>query len=244
MNDRRAFYYPAIAYTLLLVVIWLLSWLVGMLEAFSGADFGLEPLVSAEGVRWAVRSSLPSLNQAPWGTIVLVIVMFGLVRGSGLKRAVGRLFGVGQLSRNQKRALLFALLALLCSACVLFISVMSPWNLLLGINGGLGGSPLVQGWLMLFFYSLLFVAVAYGFIYGNYRSGMDVLSSLADTFSYSVPGLVAIVPAAGIIPCLEYAGVFAFFAMPDEDVAVFADIVYSIPFMYIILLHLIEKKES
>jgi p-aminobenzoyl-glutamate transporter AbgT len=243
MNDKRAYYYPAIAYTFLLIAVWLLSWLSGMVEAFVGAKSGIESLVSAEGVRWAVRSSMKSLNEVPWGTIILVIIILGLLRGSGLKKALDGLHNPTKLTLNQKRALLFALLALLCSAAILFVSVMSPWNLLLGVTGRLSSSPFMHGWLLLFFFNTLFISMAYGFIYGNYRSGIDVLTSLTDTFAYSVPGLVALVPASGIIPCMEYTGVLAFFEMQSEEVAVFSDIVYAVPFLYIVLLHLIEKKE-
>jgi hypothetical protein len=42
---------------------------------------------------------------------------------------------------------------------------------------------------------------------------------------------------------MEYTGVLAFFEMQSEEVAVFSDIVYAVPFLYIVLLHLIEKKE-
>ena len=59
-----------------------------------------------------------------------------------------------------------------------------------------------------------------------------------------MPGIIAVVPAAGIIACLEYTGIFAAFDMLPEDIAVFADIVYAIPFLYIILLRRIEKKDE
>ena len=242
MNEKRSYYYPAMAYTLLLVIIWLFSWITGMLVMVTGAECAIAPLVTAEGVRWAVRSALPALNELPWGTVMTVIVMIGLVRGSGLKKALMHLFGPKPVTQNQKRSLLSAFTALILFGGLLFVATMSPWNLLLGVTGGIDGSPLVHGWVVILFFCVLTVSVAYGFIYGNYRSAMDVPFSLGETFILSVPGLIALVPAAGIVPCLDYVGVFAFFDMPAEEVAVFSDIVYAIPFLYMILLHLMEKK--
>lgn len=244
MSDKRAYFYPVIAYTVVLLIVWLLSWVAGVVDVFVENDWRIYPLVSSEGVRWAVRNSLVSLNEVPWGTIIIVISIVGLLRGSGLKKALSRMLGPKQVTDNQKRAFMYAMIALLCTLLLLVVSIMSPWNLLLGVSGGVSGSPLVHGWLILFFFSVLFVSMAYGFIYGNYRSVMDVVYSLNGTFVYSIPGLMAIVPAAGIIPCIEYSGIFACFDMQAEEIAVFADIVYAIPFLYIILLHQIEKKEK
>ena len=111
MNDRRAYYYPVVAYTVLLVLVWVMSWLVGLLELFVATGWGCRALVSPEGVRWAVRNFLPSLNDVPWGTIMIVVVIVGLLRGSGLKKALSRLVGTEHVSANQKRALLYAFFA-------------------------------------------------------------------------------------------------------------------------------------
>ena len=244
MNDKRAYYYPVLAYVLLFFAMWVLSWLIGVLELLATAEWGLNPLVSAEGVRWAIRNSLQALNDVPWGTVVIVIAVVGFLRGSGLKKAIYRLFGPERMTENQKRASMYALFALLCSILIISMTIVSPWNLLLGVSGGLTASPLLQGWLILLFFCVAFISMTYGFIYGNYRSAMDVVCSLGDTFVLSVPALIAIVPAAGIISGLEYTGVFMLFDMQSEDVAVFADVIFAIPFLYIILLRRMERNEN
>lgn len=244
MNDKRAYYYPALAYAAMLLLLWVLSWFVGIFELLYSPGFDLEPLVSSRGVRWAVRNSLQSLNDVPWGTIILVTGIVGFLRGSGFKKVLSALVHSRGITKNQRRASVYAMIALACLLFLLLMAVMSPWNLLLGVGGGFAGSPLMQGWLLILFLCIFFVAVTYGVVYGNFRSAMDVICSLGDTFVLAVPGIIAVVPAAGIIACLEYTGIFAAFDMLPEDIAVFADIVYAIPFLYIILLRRIEKKDE
>ena len=75
----------------------------------------------------------------------------------------------------------------------------------------------------------------------NYRSLLDLVCSVGDTFVISVPALLALIPAAGIVPGIEYMELFGYFGVSGEDVDVFADILYSIPFLYIILLRMLER---
>lgn len=242
MNDRRTCFYPAMAYASLLVMVWGLSWLNSMFSMFSGIGDGAASLVSAEGVRWAVRNSTLALNSLPWGTIVLVIAIVGLLRGSGLKKAATHLFGSGLLTANERRALFFAFIAFLSCIAILFAVTVAPWQLLMGVTGDLAGSPVMQGWLSLFSFIVFIVSLVYGFIYGNYRSLLDLVYSVGDTFVDAVPALIALIPAAGIIPCIEYMGLFDFFGTEEEEILLLSDILYSIPFLYIIMLHLLEKE--
>ena len=112
MNDKRAYYYPALAYAAMLLLLWVLSWFVGIFELLYSTGFDLEPLVSSRGVRWAVRNSLQSLNDVPWGTIILVTGIVGFLRGSGLKRVLSALMHSRSITKSQRRASVYALIAL------------------------------------------------------------------------------------------------------------------------------------
>ena len=241
MSDRRTYYYPAIFYAVILVMVWGMSWLNSIIAMFVGGGEKFMSLVSAEGLRWAVRNSSIVLNELPWGTVMLVIAIVGLLRGSGLKRALGHLFFSGALSPNERRAIFFVAIALLLCVLLLFAVTIAPWQLLMAVTGELGGSPLIQGWLPLLSFIVFVVSLVYGFIYGNYRSLLDLVCSVGDTFVISVPALLALIPAAGIVPGIEYMELFGYFGVSGEDVDVFADILYSIPFLYIILLRMLER---
>ena len=86
---------------------------------------------------------------------------------------------------------------------------------------------------MLLFALALLVSLIYGFIYGNYRSMMDVVVSAGNTFNLFVPAVMALVPASGIVPCLRYAGVDAICGLPMNAIAV---VLYLLPFLYIVIL--------
>lgn len=243
MNNRREYYFPVTAYTVLLLLVWLVSWLVVVAELLLDTDMGINSLVSAEGVRWAVRSAIPSLNSVSWGTIMLVLVSAGLLRSSGLLRFVSHLFSPSRLTSNERRAALFTLLALLFYSLLLYMSTASPWSLLLGVTGSFAASPFMQGALLLLSLGVLLLAVVYGFVYGNYRSLNDVTGGVQECIVLFTPALLAVIPASGIIPCLDYTGFFACLEMTASDVNVIGDIVVSLPFLHTILLHLIDKKE-
>ena len=54
MNEKRSYYYPAMAYTLLLVIIWLFSWITGMLVMVTGAECAIEPLMSSRYIQESI----------------------------------------------------------------------------------------------------------------------------------------------------------------------------------------------
>ena len=243
MNDKRGYYFPVIAMSLLLLLVWLFSWLAVVAELFTGNESGLVSLVSAGGVRWAVRSAMQSINAIPWGTVMLLLVSLGLLRGSGLLRFAGHLFSSARLTRNERRASLFTLLALFFYCALLYVSAMSPWNLLLGITGSVGGSPFMQGAPLVVMLGVLLLSVVYGFVFGNYRSVTDVAGFAGDTVAMFVPALMAVVPAAGIVPSLDYTGIFDIAGVGESAIAMAGNIVVSLPFLHTVLLHLIEKKE-
>ena len=108
MNDRRSAYYPALAYSLLLLLVWGGSWLIAVVQLFMGDLFDVNSLVSGEGVRWALFSVVPSVETAPWGTAFFLLFIAGLLDGSGLLRLVGNIFK-WRVSGNELRSLLFAL---------------------------------------------------------------------------------------------------------------------------------------
>lgn len=236
MNKSTYFYYPVVAYVMLLLCVWLLSWVMGVVALLTGDVTSLFSLVSAEGLRWAVRSASMMLDDVPWATIMFFVTSIGLLVGSGMVRSARAVFRGSSLSYVEHRAWLSAALAFVIYITLLFICTIYPWDFLLGVTGGFYASPLLQGRMFLFFVGVLFVAVVYGFIYGNYRSVTDVARSVGNAFSLYAPAIVALLPAAGIIPCAERAGLLSLLGVTEQGAAVFSDIMYLVPFMYIMLL--------
>lgn len=242
MNNKREYYYPVIAYTLLLVLVWGFSWLADMGRMFSGGTFAINSLVSGEGVRWAVRNAVPTLNDVQWGTIMLVIAMVALLYGAGLIRVLYRFFTAFTLTKNEKRSLLLAVLALVFYIALIFLATVAPMNLLIGVSGRYAGSPLMYGIPLLSFIGVLAVSLVYGFMYGNFRSLLDVLASMGETYSFFIPALIALIPASGIMPCVEYTGILELMDCTGISTDVVADIIYMIPFLYVVMLRLMKSE--
>lgn len=241
MSDRRAAYYPALAYSLLLLLVWGGSWLIAVLQLFMGDLFDVNSLVSGEGVRWALFSVGSSVEAAPWGTAFFLLFIAGLLDGSGLLSLVGNIFK-RRVSGNELRSLLFALSALLLYVVVLFLFTLSPWDALRGVTGDISNSPLSHGRLLLLFIGVLMTALVYGFMYGNYRTLVDVIGSASGFVRLFVPALLAMLPASGIMPCLHYTGLDIMLGIDNENAMAVETVIYCLPFVYMAVMCLVRKR--
>ena len=241
MNDRRSAYYPALAYSLLLLLVWGGSWLIAVVQLFMGDLFNVNSLVSGEGVRWALFSVVPSVETAPWGTAFFLLFIAGLLDGSGLLRLLGNIFK-WRVSSNELRSLLFALSALVLYVVVLFLFTVSPWDALRGVTGDIGNSPLSHGWLLLLFVGVLMTSLVYGFMYGNYRTVVDVIGSAAGFVRLFVPALLALLPASGLMPCLHYTGLDIMLGIDNENTMAVETVIYCLPFVYMAVMCLVRKR--
>ena len=241
MNDRRSAYYPALAYSLLLLLVWGGSWLIAVVQLFMGDLFDVNSLVSGEGVRWALFSVVPSVEAAPWGTAFFLLFIAGLLEGSGLLRLLGNIFK-WSVSGNELRSLFFALSALVLYVVVLFLFTVSPWDALRGVTGDIGNSPLSHGWLLLLFVGVLMTSLVYGFMYGNYRTVVDVIGSAAGFVRLFVPALLALLPASGLMPCLHYTGLDIMLGIDNENTMAVETVIYCLPFVYMAVMCLVRKR--
>ena len=233
MNNHRASYFFVPLYLLLLLMVWIGAFFADLAQLLIGSALPSSSLVSAEGVRWALRAVLPSIASLPWGLIMMLIATCALLRGAGLTKVLRRLVCFRRLTVTEWRALLFSAVAAVCYIVLLYMSAVSPWNMLAGVTDEAALSPLVQGWAMLLFVGVLSVSLIYGFIYGNYRSMMDVVVSAGKTFTLFVPALMALLPASGIVPCMQYAGVESILGLSWDTISA---ILYLLPFIYVMLL--------
>ena len=235
MSSKREHYYPVIGYVLLLVTVWLISWIWDIATAFTGSDIDIKSLVSSEGLRWTMRNAMPVLNNIAWGEILLAITALGLLQGSGIIRVFTHLIKRQQLTKMEKRSLLFSLSALLVYSTVLYVVTLSQWNILLGVTGTLENSSFIRGLALVLFIGVLVVALIYGFMYGNYRSVLDAVSSIGNTFSSFVPAIIALIPASAVMASVNYIGLLNILDLTSFETNIIVAVFYSIPFLYIML---------
>ena len=238
--NRREHYYPVIGYVSLFAVVWLLSWFLDIAAAFMDTDFGVSSLVSSEGVRWAMRNALPMLNNVPWGEIVLFLSAFGLLQGAGIIRIFSGLAKGQRPTKMQTRSLLFSVFAVFIYSIVVYIATFSQHNVLLGVTGTIENSSFISGLPLLLFFGVLIIALVYGFMYGNYRSAVDVVSSVGNTFTLFVPALIALIPASAVMASVVYTEFFSLLELTSNEVEIIATVFYIIPFLHIMF----EKRKS
>lgn len=202
MNRERSYSLPVVLYTLLLLVVWCCSWVAGIVSLFVGndADFAL---VSTDGVRWFLRTSVDSIASLPWGAVVLLLASSGLLGCCGLPQLLMRIHG-GYATVRARRALWAAFIALLVVVVPLLLGTFRPLNLAGCIDGSFVGSPMAAGALFLLFVAALFVSVAFGVVYGTFRSVEDVVDAACCRIRFHASSLLALVPAALLLASFRY----------------------------------------
>lgn len=242
MNDRRSIYYPVILYTFILVAVWLCSWLVSVLQLLSGGEMTVTSLVSGEGVRWALLTVQDTLNAAPWGCVLFMLLVAGLSCGSGFIQSLSRMFVFKGISANERHALLSAAVTVFLYSVVIMLFTVYPWHILLGVTGVMTDSPLVSGWILVLFVGVMLASLVYGFIYGNYRTMTDVAGSAADFAGRFMPALLAMIPATGILPCLHFTALETYLGIDGENRDFIAGVLYLLPYLYVAVIAFLGKK--
>lgn len=223
-------YWPFLLYTALLLFLWLASWFVGVATLFSSSREGFNSLFSGEGLRWALCSVAASVDSAPWGAAAMVVASLGLLVGSGVLTTFVEIFASRPLTTVRRQAGLLALVVFLFFVALFFVSSVAPWPIFASVTGDWGVSSLVQGWRLVLFVVSLAVALMHGSVCGNYRSVSDVARGMSSMFALFTPAFLAMLPASGIIPCVQYIGVFT---IDGPLAALLSGILCWLPFVFI-----------
>ena len=85
-------------------------------------------------------------------------------------------------------------------------------------------------------------ALVYGFMYGNYRTVVDVIGSASGFVRLFVPALLAMLPASGIMPCLHYTGLDIMLGIDNENAMAVETVIYCLPFVYMATMCLVRKR--
>lgn len=241
MNKKNLYYYPALCYIVLLMFIWLLSWLSGISQ-FVDDSYAVNSLLTEEGIRWVVRNSSQAVEAAPWGSAMLLVFIFALLYSSGMMQLSGNLFSRRSLTVNQRRAGLAALSILLLYVVLLFMCTVAPWHLLMGVTADISSSPLSKGWLLLVFLCVLFVSSIYGYVYGNFRSLMDIMQGVVSVASLFMPAFLAMLPAVALSSCVRYMGLFPILGVDDALTLYIEYFICFLPFVYVAGLIILDRK--
>lgn len=235
MNKQKLLYTPVFLYTVLLVGVWVTSWIAGVQGLLSSGVQRNNSLLSVSGIRWALRTATESLEAAPWGTAVLCVTALGLLFGSGFMDTLHLIFTGQKLSYNRRLATIVSVTLFLLWIVLFLVGVIAQWYPLAGVTAHLSSSPLVMGVLLVVFMAILTVTSLYGAISGYYRSLSDLLDGVCAVFARSLPAFLAMLPASGLIPSLSYVGI----TLPEG--VEFA--IYFLPFVFVLFFSVRFSKE-
>ena len=244
MNRKGVFYFPLLLYLFLLLSLWLLSWFFGVLQLVFNSTFVVGNLITAEGMRWALRSSLNVVDSAPWGVAMLSVVTYATLAASGLLRLAGDIFSGRMLAANQRRAVAVAAIMLLLYLLLLFACTVAPWTFLLGASYNISVSPLARGWLLLLFIAVLSVSLSYGYVYGNFRSIIDILQGVEENVKMFIPAFLSMLPAVALLSCMHYMAVFELMNLNAATVCTIENVVYAFPFVFVLIVRAVIAYRS
>lgn len=193
---------PVTGLLLLTAVVVLLSWVADIYawqieDAVSGEQVRVQSLLSAEGIRWWLRSTVENFSRFALPDRVVILSL-----GAGVM--LYALLGYNPRSRKSQRAMTGALLVLAIYVLLIFCITFSSWGILRGANGGLLRSPFMEGLPFLISVGLGLTGLAYGFASGRYRREQDVMIGFLYLMPYLGVYFVWTFFISQLLACLDY----------------------------------------
>lgn len=152
----------------LTVVITVLSWVGNVYE------WGVNNLLCADGIRWAVANIIYNFTDSPIGEIILLLLGLSVLTESGFLT-----FGKSAKSIKQKRAMQITIVAIVVYCLTIFCLLFTSHAVLLSAFGTLRESAFQQGAYGLLLLGIIIAGNLYGYFSGTFSSVKD--SVLAHT---------------------------------------------------------------
>ena len=213
-------------YLLLFALLVLFSW-VGSIYALPLPDGSVLPnLLSEEGVRWFVRHSIDNVAEAPFAEVLLVLVIVGALRSSGLSEALAHRSSLE--TRRHRHALYTALVVLAVCLCLVLVGILPGGNLL-SVTGHIMGGPFASGWLFLLTLVMVAPCVVYGCMSGQWRGAKEVFAGLSSAIASCASYLVTLVVASQLVAAIRYVRLSELLGMSPAVQRVVVIGIYALP---------------
>jgi len=229
MSRRFRIPHPLAIYSIMLVVVIVVSWIGSVYETrgvTSNSDIMLRSLLDPQGIRWMFRNVSNMLDNAPVADSLLLLMGAGILKTSGIR--------MPSSSSSLKERFASALALFVFAICLLLIAVglFMGNHVLLGVTGNITGSPFLRGFFMLLFLCVLFPSIAYGFASDNLRSGADVIRGFTCFLPRYASFFVTLPVAALLLDCMDYSNMYALLSIGTGGVRITRLVVYLFPFIY------------
>lgn len=219
-------------YLLLLLVVVLFSW-VGSVYALLLPDGSVLPnLLSEEGVRWCVRHSIDNISAAPFVEVLLVLIVIGALRSSGLWSALFHRSSL--IERRHRHALYVAFVVWLGCLCLVLWGVLPGGNLL-SVTGHVAGGPFASGWLYLFTLVTSVPCIVYGRMSGLWRNSKEVFVGLSSVIASCASYFVTLVVASQLVAAMQYIRLPELLGISYAVQRILAVLIYIIPLIVLLV---------
>lgn len=236
MNRRTTgWLHPAVIYLILLLVVIIVSWIGSIMEISrvgGNGELALRSVLGVSGLRWAVRTAASCLGNAPVGNALMLFIAVGAGKGSGLFRALTR---IRSLSPKESTAFYISVVVLAIFICLMVLGVYAGSHLLLGITGGLKGSPLYDGFMFLVMLAVCLPSLVYGLSTETFRTAQDCVDAFCTILTPFAHFIVTMLIAAQLIQTLEYTNIDALLGITDSSMRVISFLIYWLPLPIILL---------
>lgn len=236
MNRRTTgWLHPAVIYLILLLVVIIVSWIGSIMEISrvgGNGELALRSVLGVPGLRWAVRTAALCLGNAPVGNALMLFIAVGAGKGSGLFRALTR---IRSLSPKESTAFYISVVVLAIFICLMVLGVYAGSHLLLGITGGLKGSPLYDGFMFLVMLAVCLPSLVYGLSTETFRTAQDCVDAFCTILTPFAHFIVTMLIAAQLIQTLEYTNIDALLGITDSSMRVISFLIYWLPLPIILL---------
>lgn len=229
MNRDLLKYLPLSLYTLLLFAVWMGSWASGMVALLGGNDVDFV-LTSTDGVRHFVYGSVSSLSAMPWGTIFFLLMASGVFVACGLPSVLSCLLH-RRTTLKMRMGLWVAFVTFVVMALGVITTTLYPLSLTKSVLDTFADSPMAGGFPLVLFTIVLLLSLAFGVVYGTFKSVEDVVDALCSRIRYHAPSLVALVPAALLLLSVEYMNL----GWDGSVTAILKSVLVAFPFLYSIV---------
>lgn len=219
-------------YLLFIVVIILFSW-VGSIYALPLPDGSVIPnLLSDESIRWFVRHGIDNISAAPLGEVLLVLIMIGALRSSGLFSAL--VHRASRPTRRHRHALHIAIAVFVVCVCLVLIGI-APGGNLLSVTGHLSGGPFAAGWLLVLTCVLCIPSIIYGRMSGHWHSANEIFAGLSSEIASSATCLITLLIASQFVAAIRYVHLFELLNLSYTMQRILIALVYYIPLIVYLL---------
>ena len=211
MNKR--FLHPVTLFFLLTLSVAVLSW-VGDIYGWTG----LRSLLSAEGLRWTLRTVAGNFTETPFlGNLLMVFFGVGLWMHSGLGSLWKRILSGGrQPSRKERRSLAYSLsVGAFCGVCCCLLA-WGPWDVVRSIRGTLVNSPFMDGLGYMISVSSGLMAIVYAYAMDYYRSDRDIVDGMSYGFVRLREYFVILFFVSQFFACLHYTGLDGWIGITEQ----------------------------